>query len=52
MRTLEAVRRIYSYMVKQVGEKMGMQLKRIDRTMGQAKLVLNANATPFQHQYD
>lgn len=51
MRTIETVRRIYTYMIKEIGEKMGEDLKRIDRTMGQAKLVLNVNATPFNN-YD
>ena len=51
IRTVASVRRTYSYMVEQIGQQMGLELKKIERTMGQAKLVLNNNSTPFQH-YD
>ena len=44
-----AVKRIYSYLVEQVGPKMGMDLKRIERTGSQAKLVLSTSNAPFSH---
>lgn len=45
-----AVRRIYSYIVEQLGPQMGMDnLKKIERTGSQAKLVLSTSNAPFSH---
>jgi len=48
----QAVRRIYYYMADIIGEKMGWNLKKIERTNSQARFVLNKkNPMPFE-QYD
>lgn len=40
-RTDKVVKRIYSYIIDQLGPKLNMELKKIDRTPSQAKLVLD-----------
>jgi len=45
-----SVRRIYSYIVEQLGPQIGMDnLKKIERTGSQAKLVLSTSNAPFSH---
>jgi len=45
----ESVRRIYSYMVGQLADRMHWELKKIERTGVQARLVLNESKGPFQY---
>ena len=40
-RTASAVKRIYSYIIDQLGPRLNLELKKIDRTPSQAKLVLD-----------
>ena len=47
-KSAEGIKRIYSYMVDQMGERLKWDLKKIDRTGSQARLVLNqGNSTPL-----
>lgn len=46
-----SVKRIYSYMVGQLSDRMHWELKKIERTGSQARLVLNESKGPFNH-YD
>ena len=41
VRTMIGVRLAYSHMIENIGSKMGLELKRIDRTVSEARLVLN-----------
>lgn len=46
-----SVKRIYSYMVGQLADRLHWELKKIERTGSQARLVLNESKGPFNH-YD
>jgi len=46
-----SIKRIYSYMVGQLADRMHWELKKIERTGSQARLVLNESKGPFNH-YD
>jgi len=39
-RTMEAVRKMYGHMIEKIASQMGLQLKRVDRTVSEARLVL------------
>ena len=41
-RRIEAVRKIYSYMIEKIAGEMGLKLERIERTGSESRLVLNA----------
>ena len=41
MRTMESIRETYGYMIKKIGSQMGFELERIDRTISEARVVLN-----------
>ena len=41
IRTMEAVREMYGHMIEKIASQMGLQLKRIDRTISEPRLVLN-----------
>ena len=48
VRTMTGVRLTYSHMIEKIGSQMGLQLKRIDRTISEARLVLNeTNSKPL-----
>ncbi|MCZ6581606.1 MAG: hypothetical protein O6761_00320 [Thaumarchaeota archaeon] len=51
--TFQNMKRIYNYMVDSVGKEMGLELKKIERTPSQTKLVLDgdSNHAPITH-YD
>ena len=40
-RRIESIRKMYSYMIEKIALQMGLQLQRIDRTVSEARLVLN-----------
>lgn len=40
IRTLVAIRQMYSHMIEKIGLQLGFELKRIDRTISEARLVL------------
>ncbi len=44
LRTMQAVRELYDYMVKQVGKKMGHELNRVDRTLAETKQALKVSS--------
>lgn len=46
-RTIKSIKRTYSYMVDQIGEQMGLELKKIERTPSQTKLVLDSSSAPI-----
>ncbi len=46
-RTVHSIKRIYNYMVDNIGEQMGLELKKIERTPSQTKLVLDNNSAPI-----
>jgi len=46
-RTINSMKRTYSYMVDQVAEQMGLELKKIERTPSQTKLVLDTSSAPI-----
>ena len=48
IRTMESVRKGYSNMVEKIAGQMGLQLKRIDRTISEARVVLNPVTEPSQ----
>ena len=50
-RTINSMKRTYSYMVDQIGEQMKLELKKIERTPSQTKLVLDNNNAPITY-YD
>ena len=45
-RKMAAVRETYGYMVEKIAGQMGLQLKRIDRTISEARLVLTKTTQP------
>lgn len=45
--TFQNMKRIYSYMIDSVGKEMGLELKKIERTPSQTKLVLDGNNAPI-----
>jgi len=48
IRTMTGVRLSYSHMIEKIGSQMGLELKRIDRTVSEARLVLNeTNPAPL-----
>ncbi len=46
-RKMSTMKRTYSYMVDNIGEKIGLELKKIERTPSQTKLVLDGNNAPI-----
>jgi len=46
-RTIRSIKRTYSYMVDDIGKQMGLELKKIERTPSQTKLVLDNNHAPI-----
>ncbi len=48
IRTMAAIREIYGHMIEKICGEMGLQLKRIDRTVSEARQVLNKNTDPVQ----
>ena len=47
MRTMEAIRKTYIHMIEKIAAQLGLELKRIDRTVSEAKYVLtNLQPTP------
>jgi len=46
-RTVHSIKRTYSYMVDEIGKQMGLELKKIERTPSQTKLVLDDNHAPI-----
>ncbi len=45
-RKMAAVRETYGYMIEKIAGQMGLQLKRIDRTVSEARLVLTKTTQP------
>lgn len=46
-RTISSMRRTYSYMIDEIGKKVGLELKKIERTPSQTKLVLDSTSAPI-----
>jgi len=46
-RTINSMKRTYSYMIDEIGKQMGLELKKIERTPSQTKLVLDSSNAPI-----
>lgn len=46
-RTINGMKRTYSYMVDELGKKIGLELKKIERTPSQTKIVLDKTNAPI-----